>query len=346
MACPAANFRCCLATPLRSHTLMSMNEFLTQPGESLLGAVPTQEASTRFREFTELTGIPSEFVSVSFLVGIPLPVYPSQWEPGLKRWRGTKPEAMTNPLMWLPAHLSGRYTLVDAEGNEELETEDEWAVRVCNTLMDSGFYDAGHIPEAVESPLPYRAGGWVDVLAEHGLDIHDPAVYDRVAAWLHGAEDDVLDSIDLTDAMTPAVPEGEDPAAVSVLMAAMLIYDDHDNRTGDGFLRHLQWATHAEDIAEWATGMQQADQIPADDVLVEYDAMRDLAASVFEQLPDFPAHLHQWDTAREQWDGFEESLRHTLLGNVIRSMTDIHAFYGAQVEQVLKEDDEDFGFED
>ena len=42
------------------------------------------------------------------------------------------------------------------------------------------------------------AKGWVDVLYMHGIDIKTPAGLERVKAWQDGADDEVLDAIDLT----------------------------------------------------------------------------------------------------------------------------------------------------
>lgn len=316
-------------------------EFLTQPGESLLGAVPPQEAEYRFREFTEVTGVPANSVVVSFLIGIPLPLYPGEWAEGQRRWYGTKPEAMRNPLMWLPDRVAGRYAIEDSEGNTEMETLDEWAVRVALELMASDLYDD-------------ESGEWVDILAEHGLDADQPDVLARVQHWLDGGADSVLDSIDLTDAMTVVRAPGEeddgnDPASWGVYQAAELIYEDGFQRTGDGFLRVMQWAVHAGGIHQWAEAVRTSGDLTIDEVQEEAQAIRDLSATLFAEMDDFKPHLAQWDILMEEWDGFEDSLRNRIVGRMSSSMAELEEFYGAQVAAYANDEPapatDDFGFE-
>lgn len=165
---------------------------VTEPGEPLLVARDPLEAALRFTVFAEATGVPETDLLVSPLCAIPLPVFPAQWEQGRRRWAGARAEAMWHPLMWLPRRVAGRYQVRQPDGSTAPESDDAWAVRVALEMTFSGLYDDA-------------TGTWMDVLALHGIDIANPAGIIRVQNWLDGADDPVLNGIDLTPLLD--VPE-------------------------------------------------------------------------------------------------------------------------------------------
>jgi len=166
----------------------------TSPGESLLVARNPVDMLFREKMWAQSTNMVygRDFIMPP-VSAYPLPVYPVVWPKGRKRWLNLPPEAMWHPLMWLPPILATRLPVhfVDRFGKlvETEECADSWAVRVLVELTATGFYDI-------------ETGGWLDVLALHGLDIQDRNDLDRVDKWLNGAEDAVLDTIDLTEYFT------------------------------------------------------------------------------------------------------------------------------------------------
>lgn len=159
-------------------------EFILEPGESLILARSNLETALRFGLWGRFTGLPTGAVVSNPIVATPLTAYPDQGHPA-QVWPGINPACLWHPLMWLPPRLAGRYQIVDQDGDQTLEDDDTWAVRVCLELSASGMYD-------VES------GTWLDVLARHGLDVDDPANLDRIRTWQAGASDPILDRIDLS----------------------------------------------------------------------------------------------------------------------------------------------------
>jgi len=159
---------------------------LTNPGEPLLLARDPIESVIRFAQFAEQSGIDTTQLVASHTVAVPLPIWPEHWPLGTRRWKGTRPELMWHPLMWLPEHLAHRVQLpLGASGRRHRESDDEWAVRVALEMTASGLYDSA-------------TGTWLDVLATVGIDIDQHPAEARVAAWLDGRPDAALDRIDLT----------------------------------------------------------------------------------------------------------------------------------------------------
>lgn len=169
--------------------------FLLPPLEGLLLPRGDEETSAltkradRLEEFITTTSISSRSVYASPLLSVPVPVYPTI-APGHRRWEETRPTAMWSPLMWLPQRLSHPYLLTGADEAgrhvERLESPDEMMVRLALELTASGIYDP-------------KAGGWIDVLALHGIDVSDSDQVARVRAWLAGGGDPALDRIDLSE---------------------------------------------------------------------------------------------------------------------------------------------------
>lgn len=213
--------------------------FLTEPGEPLLEPPAPGDVAGRFVQFQDATGLAADDIVACPLVAVPLPFHPDRWPSGRRRWNGMRPDVAWLPLMWLPDRIANRYTLVDDNGNERLEDDTEWAVRVALELTAAGVYDE-------------TSGGWVDVLALAGLDIDNDADIARVEEWLNGADDQLLDKIDLS-----AQFDRSDP-------------DDVD------------WAVNA--AADWMPGLQiTAWATGADRLLGDLDGLVDQAPSMTGQ---------------------------------------------------------------
>lgn len=177
------------------------------PGENLLLDENILAAPARAREFSEDTGVPFADLVVSPLAATAIPV--DTYGEDSRRWAGTRPEAMWHPLMWLPSRLSSRYRYKNREGEVVFENDDQWAARVVMELTAAGLYD----PET---------GEWVDVLATFGIDVDDDLDLARIEDWLDGEPDEVLDTIDLDEAVRNV--HDETWALVSVLVLEDILW--------------------------------------------------------------------------------------------------------------------------
>lgn len=179
--------------------------FLTNPGESLLLARNAVDFVHRVSEFVTATGIDQADVISDPIVALPIPVYRTDFTG--RRWPGMSPRMMWHPLMWLPDELASRFPIKveapDGSGVDTLEPDDIYAVRVAIELGLSGLYDAD-------------SGMWLDVLSLVGLDITSEADQARVAAWMQGAADATLDSIDLRGYFLPDATEALKDAATNI----------------------------------------------------------------------------------------------------------------------------------
>lgn len=193
---------------------------LTNPHESLLLCHSVIDLSARFAEFADLSGVPDDAIVSNALSAVPIPDY-RKIEPGRRRWVGTRPEFMWHPLMWLPERLATRMALTLPDGTKIREIEPVYTLRVIAELSASNLYDS-------------ESGTWADVLSIVGLDITDPSVQDRVAAWLDGGADDVLDAIDLTDVLLNDDPDWAFNLAVDLVLPS----------------RYASWAVMANDMTE------------------------------------------------------------------------------------------------
>lgn len=160
---------------------------LLDPGSPLLLDEDVLGSTRRAREFAAETGIDMRDLLTVPVVPHALPLYNyGAKDPSARRWPGTKPEAMWHPLMWLPPRLASRLTYLDLEGEQVVESDEVWAIRVAIELQASGIYD----PED---------GTWVDVLSLVGLDRDDEIDMARVQDWLDGSPDEDLDGISFED---------------------------------------------------------------------------------------------------------------------------------------------------
>ena len=152
---------------------------LTSPGEPLILTRDAAAHAARFQAFIEETALGDNQVLSTVIVSIPLPV--ARRSAGPRGWPvSMDPSALWHPLFWLPERLAHRY-----RDETFVETDNEWSVRVAMESTIAGLYD----------PI---SGTWVDVLSLVELDVDDPDVVERLRAWLAGADDAVLDSIDLS----------------------------------------------------------------------------------------------------------------------------------------------------
>jgi len=219
--------------------------FLLDEGEGLLLTRPTVDQdgalmpgvvkmSERRSAFEQACGLASTAVTSTPLVSVPLPDY-AQIEAGRRRWAGTSPSFMWHPLMWLPERVAMPCVLAetgeDGQVRERLESADEHAVRIAFEVPEAGLYD------------PVQ-GGWVDVLALHGLNLDTPGAAGRVQDWLDGGADPVLDGID----MSSAFDAPQDPS-----WAAQVTQDLFDD------LVPASWHLVSRDLLSSLQGIEDAD---------------------------------------------------------------------------------------
>lgn len=294
-------------------------QFLTEPGEQLLLCQSAVQMAVRYTEWLEFTGVaavPDAVVSDP-VVAIPLPVYEADWpERGLRRWPGTRPEAMWHPLMWLPRRLSGRYELAGTQNPPaELESDQLWAVRVCLELTASGLYDPDH--------------GWVDILDTAGLDIDNATDLLRVRRWLDGADDDLLDSIDLSGYLD--------------------ITDQHwAVRSAIGLVETLvpaSWAVMADDLIEMADDLTSPEptEESSDNTAAMGRMLTSLAQSTLVTVPADPGkpaagNMHDfWSDQLTQTDELRSEPDALLSGPIAASrekLYEIRDRYWAAVEDL------------
>lgn len=157
---------------------ISRRPFLTEPGEPLLVARDPFDSAIRFGVLNEASNLPAERLFVSTMLTVPLPLPAEGADTVRDRWPEVPAYLLWHPLFWLPDHIQHRYRIDD-----DLETDDVWAVRVAMELTSAGLYDTD-------------TGTWLDVLDYAcGLNVDNEADEERVSAWLMGGEDPELDSV-------------------------------------------------------------------------------------------------------------------------------------------------------
>lgn len=264
-------------------------QILTNEHESLLLCMSAFDLGERFGQFADMSGVPDDAILSSALCAVPIPDY-RKIETGRRRWAGTNPVFMWHPLMWLPERLAQRRQVTAANGRVLDEIDQVYVIRVAVELAAAGLYDT-------------ETGTWADVLSVVDLDIADPAVQQRVAAWLEGAPDPDLDSIDLS----LALEDGESPDwafdyAVEIVLPAM----------------YASWAVFANDMHEiLETAAEADDQTAASAVRTVYytsvDVLADVPgtdtphsrafwANLYRQIESLPPHLLREQTLPEVRD--------------------------------------------
>ena len=162
--------------------------FLLKAGEELLLSHSALAVAERFDRMAAASGLDPEDIFSDPLCATPLPIYRKDDGGGVRRFAAANPEFLWHPVMWLPRDTALRFQVREpGEGTEpRIETDHEWAIRVSLLLAAWGLYRSDD-------------GGWLDVLALHGLDIANPVDYARVVAWQAGGADPILDGIDLAE---------------------------------------------------------------------------------------------------------------------------------------------------
>lgn len=245
-----------------------MRTFLTSPGEPLLSVPGPVLGQRRLAEFTSLTGLRPSQIVVSPLCAIPLPLFVQSRSDTVRRFPGMNPAALWHPMFWLPTRLRGRYRFADDDGSTRMESDDEWALRLGLELTVAGLYDEA-------------SGQWADVLEVYGLDVSDQRTVDRLAAWLAGNADGVLDHIDLSSDFS--VPDD-----TWSLAWVNEIQPD---------LEVTRWMVWAEDLSD------HVDSIDLDDAEKAHSEaliVAELAMEGFRSIPDYTGFSHWQNLAGGQ----------------------------------------------
>jgi hypothetical protein len=244
--------------------------YLTEPGESLLSPVGALEQMERTQLWSNSTGLPLDRIS-SGLSSVPLIITGTGGDG--HPFAGVNPAFLWHPLFWLPDKIAyrQRWRNPDGVGDPIIEDLDMWHSRLSLQLSYSGLYD----PEL----------GWLDILSVYGLDVADPAVIARVAAWLAGGEDDIFDGIDLTDVILEALSMDD-----AVATSSAIVPD----------LKAIQWGIQADSLIQLLDEVREDPSstntyLRESTVTVAY-----LGSAAFSDLPwDGPAAEH--DTLWTNW---------------------------------------------
>ncbi len=285
---------------------MESRYFLMEPGESLIGPRDPDQMSGIMAEFLDETGLEPDEVAWSYFASLPIPRYPAEWPLGRNRWAGIKPEVMWHPLFWLPDRVAGRYVFVDSNGNRSREDLDDWTARVCLELTNAGLYN----PET---------GGWSDILSVHGIDIENPNDLERIQEWLDGAQDDVLDNINLEKDFTV---EDDPHLMLDVVSSAR---DD---------LQAAAWLCVSA-AAEQGLGAVIESEVPASERVQFASMWASIVAEAMHEEPDLPAMSAKWDRIYDQWTGDTEGAN-VLLEAMQEDMKAIYARYNSRVEELAE----------
>lgn len=92
------------------------------------------------------------------LANIPIPLSPTRDAQPQQRWQGADPELMRLPLMWLPKRLAYPYKFE----NSDIETPDEWAMRVFTEITNS-------------SPIELAGKQWIRLHEYNNVPLQVPA---------------------------------------------------------------------------------------------------------------------------------------------------------------------------
>lgn len=281
--------------------------FLAEPDNALV--LPTSPAALahNYSAFLDVTGLTAADVVATPLVLIPLPQV--NRAAGPRGWPATlNPAIAWHPLFWLPDRVAFRYRF-DAD---EIESDQEWAVRVALEVSVSGLYDP-------------TTGTWYDPLAAAGLNIEDPAVQNRVSAWLRGGVDELLSSIDLSDITEQ---DGDDAhwavEAVTDLLPALV---------------PASWARLADDLASEIgdLSLEATDALEASEVAA---VIATLAISVLGPVPAVageqkPAEL--WAEIVEELETWDAGLDELIAGPIEQLTDSLYAIrddYWPYVEEI------------
>lgn len=176
---------------------------LTNQDEPLTIVTNALSPVERVSQWREETNLPDERIITGTVCAVPLPLYIAVPD-GARQFPDVKPEALWHPLFWLPPRLAKRYNMPDGKGNFYPETDALWGLRIALEMVTSGLYT----PE----------GGWIDMMAQIGLDTTNDVDLARIEEWQSGSPDELLDSIDLE----PLLYKGDGTDAVLTSAVGML----------------------------------------------------------------------------------------------------------------------------
>lgn len=290
----------------------------TEPGEPLAVSPSPVQSALRFGSWVEMVGCTEDDALVTPMSSVPLPLYQQDWGHGKHRWPGTRPEAMWHPLLWLPPHLAGRYSMTAADGSTMIESDDLWAVRLAYEMTYSGLYDED-------------TATWTDVLSLVDIDIDTPEGVDRVGRWLNGSRDADLDKLDLSPIFAELNRQQDDAD-----WAIRLAQSEMDS------LRVIAWSSaagslldHCEDIAEESKSLEDTKQ--------GVGLLAAMAALSFAQLPGGPrdgasGEAAWWARLSQQIEAFHGTLKELsegLVEDMVGRLLEIHETYQPKVEQMV-----------
>lgn len=158
-------------------------DFLVEPGAGVVLSADLDEYLLNYTRFLNETGLSENDVVSSPVVMIPIPQAVKDSNDVPLRWDGVEPGMLWHPFFWLPPSVSLRAQIVNADGESQVETDEQYLIRVIVQCVSSGVLD-------VES------GTWLDVPSYYGVDIEDPEVLDRLVAWHGGSDDELFDALD------------------------------------------------------------------------------------------------------------------------------------------------------
>lgn len=202
---------------------MRFRPFVTEANEALLSPVMPHDAATRLAQIADITGVDPGLIAATSNCRFAAPFQTAEHE-GPRLWSHVHPEAMWHPLFWLPHYLGARFNVTRADGTDTLETDEEWLARVAVEMTASQLYNEHN-------------GFWFDVLEAEGIDVDTENGLARVSAWQAGADDDVLDNIDLLKYLDP---EDHGDRTWSLVAAAEALE----------VVRPVSWALSAESLLE------------------------------------------------------------------------------------------------
>lgn len=273
---------------------ITLRQFLTSEGEPLLTPVGPFDAAVRLQQFHEATGIDLAYLVTSPLCGVPVPMYPAQLPDGRRRWPGLRPEVMWHPMMWLPQSIRSRRMVAVGTDSPTIEDDDLWIARMMVQLATAAHYD----PDTdLWIPLyDEQSGGWVDVLALHGIDVESADMQARIAAWLDGAPDPDLDAIDLTDCFAT----DEQPPDWAVTYAWNAI----------GVLLPAAYAIYARALAGHIEDVLSTTEPDPEMLATTFRLVASIAADSFTEVT---GETTWWTEVNDAWDGSVEQLTGRIL---------------------------------
>lgn len=291
---------------------MTPRALITQPGDDLVGVRTPLELRRRTLEFADFSGLAPDAdadgfseLLVTYTSVIPVPHYPAEWQAGHRRWPGIRPEAMWHPLFWLPERTAYRYLFEFDDGTTEVESDDAWAARVMLELTAAGLYDPA-------------SGTWQDILAVEGIDVDTPDGVERVRRWLDGADDDVLDRIDLTDDLAFATDPDWSADAVHVTLPE---------------LETVRWAVVADEALDQVTAIRDDGHGTAAERLESTALWCAIVVDALSDAPDMADIIApRWEELLLDADENSDAAVDSVMTDIIDELTEMRDAYWTVIE--------------